>query len=98
MFELVAMHVIGVALAWNGYMIMGLALLGLASGRCGWFMHEGGHYSLSGNIKIDRHIQMFFYGFGCGMSGCYWRNQHNKHHATCGIQQGMPKERALSLD
>lgn len=82
MFELVAMHVIGVALAWNGHMIMGLALLGLASGRCGWFMHEGGHYSLSGNIKIDRHLQMFFYGFGCGMSGCYWRNQHNKHHAT----------------
>ena len=21
-------------------------------------------------------------GIGCGMSGCYWRNQHNKHHAT----------------
>lgn len=22
------------------------------------------------------------YGLGCGMSGAWWRNQHNKHHAT----------------
>jgi fatty acid desaturase 2 (delta-6 desaturase) len=45
-------------------------------------MHEGGHYSLTGNIKLDRHLQMFTYGVGCGMSGSFWRNQHNKHHAT----------------
>jgi fatty acid desaturase len=25
---------------------------------------------------------MLAYGLGCGMSGCYWRNQHNKHHTT----------------
>jgi fatty acid desaturase len=55
---------------------------GLAEGRCGWLMHEGGHYSLTGNITLDRHIQMLCYGFGCGMSGAWWRNQHNKHHAT----------------
>jgi len=65
-----------------GYTVLGLALLGLASGRCGWLMHEGGHYSLTGNIKLDRHLQMFTYGVGCGMSGSFWRNQHNKHHAT----------------
>lgn len=23
-------------------------LLGIGEGRCGWFMHEGGHYSLTG--------------------------------------------------
>ena len=96
------------------------------SGRCGWLMHEGGHYSLtgdtlilarkknkrnsvkdvqlarhrtpnlgvsgiwslspfissfSGNIKIDRALQIVLYGVGCGMSGSWWRNQHNKHHA-----------------
>ena len=28
------------------------------------------------------HLQMLTYGLGCGMSGCYWRNQHNKHHTT----------------
>jgi fatty acid desaturase len=45
-------------------------------------MHEGGHYSLTGNIKIDRMLQIVIYGVGCGMSGSWWRNQHNKHHAT----------------
>ena len=57
-------------------------IFGIAEGRCGWFMHEAGHYSLTGNIVIDRKIQNIFYGLGCGMSSTYWRNQHNKHHAT----------------
>ena len=60
----------------------GMCLLGLAQGRCGWYMHEGGHYSLTGSIWLDRQLQMFTYGFGCGLSGAYWRNQHNKHHAA----------------
>lgn len=25
---------------------------------------------------------MIFYGLGCGMSGSWWRIQHNKHHST----------------
>lgn len=29
------------------------AFLGLVSGRCGWLMHEGGHYSLTGSIMYD---------------------------------------------
>ncbi len=57
-------------------------LFGIAEGRSGWLMHEAGHYSLTGNIKIDRRIQTLFYCLGCGMSASYWRNQHNKHHAT----------------
>lgn len=35
----------------------------------------------TGNIKIDRALQIVLYGVGCGMSGSWWRNQHNKHHA-----------------
>jgi acyl-CoA 6-desaturase (Delta-6 desaturase) len=31
---------------------------------------------------VDQRIQEFLYGVGCGMSGAWWRNQHNKHHAT----------------
>ena len=47
--ELVVMHVIGAHLLLNhadSYLLMtgGLLLLGLASGRCGWLMHEGGRY------------------------------------------------------
>jgi len=60
----------------------GMAVVGVANGRCGWFMHEGGHHSLTGNWRIDVRIQEFFYGMGCGMSAAMWRNQHNKHHAT----------------
>ena len=27
------------------------------AGRCGWLMHEGGHYSLTGQIALDRALQ-----------------------------------------
>ena len=81
-FEVVAMYAAGVYLIWNNYWWLGAFVAGIAQGRCGWLQHEAGHYSLTGNIKLDRHLQMMIYGVGCGMSGCYWRNQHNKHHAT----------------
>jgi len=80
--ELLAMHAAGFWLLFNAMPILGLVVLGIAQGRCGWFMHEGGHHSLTGNIPLDHAIQVFFYGTGCGMSGAFWRNQHNKHHAT----------------
>jgi len=80
--ELAIMHLVGIYLLFSGWILPGLMLLGLSEGRCGWLMHEGGHYSLTGNISFDRHIQMLCYGVGCGMSGAWWRNQHNKHHAT----------------
>mmetsp|Transcript_19932 Transcript_19932/g.53674 ORF Transcript_19932/g.53674 Transcript_19932/m.53674 type:complete len:424 (+) Transcript_19932:34-1305(+) len=82
LFEVVAMHVAGAALMWHGYTFAGIAMLGCVQGRCGWLMHEGGHYSLTGKIPIDRAIQVAVYGLGCGMSAAWWRNQHNKHHAT----------------
>ena len=47
-----------------------------------WLMHEGGHYSMTGNIFIDRSLQTVLYGVGCGMSASWWRSQHNRHHAT----------------
>jgi len=58
-----------------------LCFLGIAMGRCGWFMHECGHYSATGNIEIDRLLQEVFYGLGCGMSATWWRRNHNRHHA-----------------
>lgn len=79
--ELAVMHIVGIYLILNGYYYSGVVIFGLASGRCGWLMHEGGHYSLTGNINIDRALQIVLYGVGCGMSGAWWRNQHNKHHS-----------------
>eukprot|EP00127_Corallochytrium_limacisporum_P005614 Clim_evm13s209 gene=Clim_evmTU13s209 len=80
--ELVLMHIAGIWMVYNGWMVTGLAVLGIVQGRCGWFMHEGGHHSLTGHIPTDIFIQEFFYGVGCGMSAAFWRNQHNKHHAA----------------
>ena len=51
-FEIIAMHAIGFWLLFNGYVLPGIAILGVVSGRCGWLMHEGGHYSLSGIMNI----------------------------------------------
>ena len=79
--EIFIMHAIGFWLLFNGYVIPGIAMLGCVSGRCGWLMHEGGHYSLTGNIATDRMLQIVIYGLGCGMSGSWWRSQHNRHHA-----------------
>mmetsp|Transcript_287 Transcript_287/g.505 ORF Transcript_287/g.505 Transcript_287/m.505 type:complete len:425 (+) Transcript_287:101-1375(+) len=81
--EIIGMHALGFwMIVGAGWVIPGLLMLGVVQGRCGWLMHEGGHYSLTGNIKVDRALQIVLYGLGCGMSGAWWRNQHNKHHAT----------------
>jgi len=59
-----------------------IVLLGLFSGRCGWVQHEGGHNSLTGNIKTDKILQNVFIGFGLLADGTMWNSMHYKHHAT----------------
>lgn len=100
--ELVVMHIVGGYLLLkcpDSYLAMtaGLFFLGLASGRCGWLMHEGGHYSLTGHIPTDRMLQVIIYGVGCGMSGGWWRNQHNKHHSMPQKQGADPDLNTLPL-
>merc|ERR1711959_157147 len=85
-FEIVALFAAGFYLllgcsSW-ALRAMGIIVLGIAEGRCGWLMHEGGHGSLTGKIKIDRTLQIWLYGLGCGMSAGWWRSQHNRHHAA----------------
>lgn len=91
--ELIIIHAVGAWLVRSGIEsnaslssmmagVVGIIVLGLGTGRCGWLMHEGGHYSLTGVIGVDRMLQAFTYGAGCAMSGRWWRIQHNKHHAT----------------
>lgn len=79
--EIVILYVAGFWLLRNNQIVLGLLSMGMAQGRCGWLMHEGGHYSLTGNIFVDRTLQVILYGVGCGMSASWWRNQHNKHHS-----------------
>jgi len=79
--EILLMHLLGFVLLFNGWIASAIFFLGIVQGRCGWFMHEGGHYSLTGKIQIDRALQVIGYGVGCGMSASWWRSQHNRHHA-----------------
>lgn len=79
--EIILFHAVGFYLLRQGMFALGIVLLGIGQGRCGWLMHEGGHYSLTGNIAIDKALQIFWYGVGCGMSASWWRIQHNKHHS-----------------
>jgi acyl-CoA 6-desaturase (Delta-6 desaturase) len=89
--EIVVMHALGFYFLFNSQVILGLVILGIVSGRCGWLMHEGGHYSMTGNISLDRTMQIVLYGVGCGMSASWWRNQHNKHHS-------MPQKLGCDVD
>lgn len=81
--EIFAMYAVGIYMLVNtAWTIPALVILGIVQGRCGWLMHEAGHISFTGNTKLDIRAQEFFYGVGCGMSGGWWRSQHNRHHAT----------------
>lgn len=46
--EIILMHALGIYLIYHHQLVFGLIVLGIAQGRCGWLMHEGGHYSLTG--------------------------------------------------
>jgi len=87
-FEIAFMLFIGGYLCinyWESSMLMvalGIIVLGIGQGRCGWLMHEGGHHSLTGNITMDIFLQKVFYCYGNAMSARWWRVNHNKHHST----------------
>ena len=84
--ELLLMFGLGFVFMHYDWTFTGLVVLGIASGRSGWLMHEAGHYSLTGEVKRDKLLQELTYGFGIGLSGAYWRNQHNKvrpHGFSC---------------
>jgi hypothetical protein len=70
--QVVALHVLGAWLFMSSggdsslsslQGLMGILTLGIVSGRCGWLMHEAGHYSLTGKINPDRALQV---GVVCG--------------------------------
>ena len=46
--EILIMYLIGGYLVLHDNIVFGIGLMALAQGRCGWVMHEAGHYSLTG--------------------------------------------------
>lgn len=84
-FEIVAIFALAVYLLTINaslFFIPAAALVGMGTGRSGWWMHEGGHVSITGNFKLDHRLQEFFFGVGSAMSAAWWRVQHNKHHCA----------------
>lgn len=79
--ELISIYSVAIYLIPHN-IIGSLFLFGIFGGRCGWLQHEGGHNSLTGNIKIDKLIQNISIGFGLLTDGSMWNNMHNRHHAN----------------
>jgi hypothetical protein len=79
--ELLVLYGAGFWLFRSGYTTLGVILMAIGQGRCGWLMHEGGHISMTGNVSLDKFFQILIYGLGCGMSASWWRSQHNRHHS-----------------
>lgn len=46
--EVVLLYVVGAYLVLYNNIPAGIFLMAIGQGRCGWLMHEGGHYSLTG--------------------------------------------------
>eukprot|EP01031_Cornospumella_fuschlensis_P025702 gene25702-31038_t len=70
--EVIAFYVVGYWLVRNNMILLGILSMAMGQGRCGWLMHEGGHYSMTGNITFDKTLQIMIYGLGCGMSASWW--------------------------
>jgi len=81
MIELVLLFGLGVYFIPTN-IFLSLVFFVLFSGRCGWVQHEGGHNSLTGNMKVDKFLQNLTIGFGLLTDGNMWNSMHNKHHAT----------------
>ena len=48
--EILLMYLVGGYLVLHNNVITGTVLIALAQGRCGWVIHEAGHYSLTGKV------------------------------------------------
>jgi fatty acid desaturase len=46
----------------SGYSFLALLVAGFMAGRSGFLVHEAGHYSLTGNPRIDRFLESFVFG------------------------------------
>ncbi|KAJ6635864.1 Acyl-lipid (8-3)-desaturase [Pseudolycoriella hygida] len=82
--EVIIMGLVGYQLLWCQNIFaktIGIVLIGLTQGRCGWLQHESGHNSFSGNPKLDRIFHIIFIGLGMGFSSTWWTRQHNRHHS-----------------
>jgi len=79
--QLAVMSAVGLWLAANGWVVLGVFVLGVMQAQSGWLQHEFGHYSMTGSVFVDQRFHEVMFGVFSSMSASWWRRQHNKHHA-----------------
>lgn len=80
--EIFSMFFASYYLLYHDYYITSTIVASIASGRCGWLMHEAGHNSLTDSVAVNKILQKVLIGTGLWCSGSMWNSMHNKHHAT----------------
>mgnify|MGYP001387627787 CR=1 FL=1 len=63
-------------------LFLGVIVCSVAYKQVGWIQHEGGHSSLTGNPRVDRCIQAFYYNIVLAGHFQKWNHQHFSHHAS----------------
>lgn len=65
--EVFFLYAAGIYLLRENYLVLGIIFMAFGQGRCGWLMHEGGHYSMTGKIQrhVDAHFQVYHLSLLC---------------------------------
>jgi fatty acid desaturase 2 (delta-6 desaturase) len=83
--ELLVLHVVGFWLLRHNYILPALIFLGIGTGRCGWLMHEGGHYSLTGELILQN--------LGCFSDAFIRQHWFRQDASGCDLRGGLRNER-----
>lgn len=61
--EIMLLYSLGFYFIRSEQFLIGIVLCSIAQGRCGWLMHEGGHYSLTGKHTQYTYIELNYTKF-----------------------------------
>eukprot|EP00039_Didymoeca_costata_P010055 m.134340 g.134340 ORF g.134340 m.134340 type:complete len:488 (+) comp14692_c1_seq1:105-1568(+) len=61
------------------FLVSALGLAGFWQ-QCGFLMHDLMHNQIFHNRKVDQFLGWLYGGVGFGISGRWWRDEHNEHH------------------
>lgn len=79
--EILVLYGAGFWLLLHNQIIFGLILMAIAQGRCGWLMHEGGHYSLTGTLPCSLLPVLFCREpLICNITHSLVLRRHRQHH------------------
>ncbi|KAG1669139.1 hypothetical protein FOA52_002650 [Chlamydomonas sp. UWO 241] len=78
LYLLLAGHAAASSAAWGAAML----LLGVCIAQSGWLGHDFAHLQVFESNKSNNLVSTFILAIGMGGSCHWWKNKHNRHHAT----------------